>query len=306
MSPPVRLLEILETGFLGNPVGWPFLSNLALGLLLFLTAWASFAKYAESVAEGREEEEREDLHLPKNPHRQYVETHHAPPPRAWKNALAWKDFYFLSGGTLNLMLRVLGYAGLWLIVGTLLLQGGGNAPASSPGAGWVVTWVVMIECALAASAIFRNELRDKTWSSLALLPEPLGRVVCGKVLGALAGLTPALASLVLGIIFLQAWREDPGLPVRPLEVFMGPLANLGLIVAVAYGIAFLSLWLKRGAMAVGLLLAIVWVLAWEPFGVPGERLAGVASLIQVVLYLGLVLFLHRRILRRAEFLAGEG
>jgi hypothetical protein len=300
MSPVVRILEILETGFNGAPAGWQVGTNLALGGICFLIAWSGFVRYADIVAEGREEDEND---LPANRRRYYEDHSSQRPPRVWDNALAWKEFYFLSGGSLLLGLRVLGYAGVWLIAGTLLLDG-------ATGGGWdfwatsqFLCWVVLLESAYAASRIIREELRHHTWFGLILLPYSLPELLWSKMRGALVALLPALVTL-LGALLLLLGASNSGQRLTPLEISLTVLAALAQIIGITLLVAHLSVCFRRGGLALGLLIAFILQRALQGLTFFSGQVALIQTL-SAILYLGAAVYFCRAILRRADAIAGE-
>jgi hypothetical protein len=299
MSPVVRILEILETGFTGPLLGWQVGTNLILGGVCFLVAWNGFARYADIVAEGRAEDEND---LPASRHRYYEENAPRRAPRVWSDALAWKDFYFFSGGSLLLGLRVLGYAGVWLMAGTFLLPG-----ASGSGDVWAssqfLRWVVLIETSFAASRIIREELRQRTWSTLILLPYSLSALLWGKARGALVALLPAFVTL-LGALLVLVFATNSGRSLTTVEVCLAAFAAFVQIVGVTFLVAYLSVRFRRGGLALGLLIAFGLQQSLQTLA----ALTGQAAFIQtfsVLLYLGATFYFYRAILRRASMLAGE-
>ncbi len=153
-TPIARLQEVLGTGFAGRVTGWQVASNLGLGLGCFLLAWAAFGRLSERTLEGsaRNESARRSL----------FGIRLSRPPRPWKNALFWKDFYFLCGGSAALAWRTAAYLGALAVLhytpeGDLMYLGLSRGAIT-----WIVPGLFAIDVALLASRIFGVELRNHT------------------------------------------------------------------------------------------------------------------------------------------------
>jgi hypothetical protein len=90
VSPFQRLTMIIQTGFSDPPVGFQVLSNIGIGIVFFLLSWALFDLFTR---------QQKDVSPPrallvKRTSRLRL----LGAGRAWSRALAWKDFYFLTGG----------------------------------------------------------------------------------------------------------------------------------------------------------------------------------------------------------------
>jgi hypothetical protein len=123
--------------------------------------------------------------------------------RAWRRlAIAGKDYRQFMGGAKGLIARFLLYPGVPLaaIWGTVHF---GTANVEQDDVATTVFWFcaafLTIEAAALASRIFRTEIAELTWSSLAVLPRWRPFVVLEKLAGACLGLVPGL--IVLAIAF---------------------------------------------------------------------------------------------------------
>jgi hypothetical protein len=230
------------------------------------------------------------------------------PSRPWKRALAWKDFYFTTGGKLWIVIKLLIYGAPLLVTRCWPQQLGGPPPWKDFGVGvfWFMIVFIAVELAFAAASIFRNERQGQTLSSLAMLPQGIRRVAYEKLLGVVPSLCAAGAYLILSLPlvakpFLDAlgnldWRDDTGW--MPL-LFMAAQAVFFL-----HLVAVLSLYVKRGALP--LAIAVQFLLSMFA-GVTFEILFHDESgfVVMFLFTVGVTAFLHFQIGRRLEALAAE-
>jgi ABC-type transport system involved in cytochrome c biogenesis permease component len=167
--------------------------------------------------------------------------------------ISWKDFTFISGGRFGLLLKFAIVAFLLALCNVLALESGNGTVLTKQFEGRVLIWVSLpataIFLALDASRLFREEIRDKTLSSLVLLPISLPELAYRKVAGALAGTLPLLAGVVLGVLLTP---DDLGdllneLLREPIVFGVFTVAILQFVLFL-HLIAFLSLIIKRGAL----------------------------------------------------------
>ena len=323
-TPIARLVEVLGTGYNGAATGWQVASNLALGVGCFLLAWAVFERFCDRAPESAS--------ATGTPQRKFFGISLSRPPRPWKDALLWKDFYFLCGGHAAVALRTLAY-GCALI--PFVFKSNGTLTQFNIFGGLlstVVPFVFSVDVAIMGSRIFRTELRDQTLAALATLPFTVRQIAHRKmfacVLAAVPGVLGTLAVQILGLnrFFSAQVRLSGMIPMGPMlmaKIFSSWVQTL-LIVHV---IAWLSLYMKRGALPLGYVLTyalnilfsilFVAVIATRSFvayaasssssGVSGSSIAflywspiliGIISIIAIAI-------LHRQSLRRLEILAGE-
>lgn len=314
-TPVARLMQILRTGFSGAPAGWQVWSNLALGIACFLAAWAGFARFADRALDAA-------------PARGRISgIRFRRPPRPWKNALAWKDFHFLGGGKPGFVLRVLVYGGAaaWMVAGTIGADGNSAVVVGSISSS-LISFAFLLELAVVASRIFRSELRDQTWPDLVLLPLTVRQVAWRKLSGLLLALVPAGVAAILasGLTVLTAGRIS-GVAwsggFSPAVILASALSSGITALFIAHLVAFLSLLMKRGALALGFVIAyavstaiqifaMTLIFAGAGFGsASASALATrmmIGPLVTSAIHLVAVFFLHRAILLRLEALAAEG
>ncbi|MEA3212916.1 MAG: hypothetical protein QOE70_5973 [Chthoniobacter sp.] len=309
-----RLRQVLGTGFSGAPAGGQVASNLVLGVGCFLAAWAAFPFFCDRALDGA-------VAAPDGK-RSFLGVRFARPPRPWRDALAWKDFHFLCGGTPGFILRCVGYgtlASLALISSGVIMGpvgGGFFAIASLSSLG---STAFAVEIAVLASRVFRQELREQTLAGLASLPLTLRQMVYAKARGNLLAAVPSAvcAAALLGLQL--ASMVGPGGPNA--FWFMTITSLVSSLIGTAflgYLVAWLSLLLKRGALPLAFILsqsvavlvsfvAMAWVFTggnrWTGSGL--GILYGIIPVVTFGLYLGATIVLHRLIFRRLEALAGE-
>jgi len=309
ISPVGRLTVILSTGFSAAPAGWQVWSNLALGIACFLIAWAAFTRCADRASDGT---------TAASPRRRVLGLRLRRPPRPWKNALAWKDFYFLSGGTPGFLVRLLGYGvpTVWMIVNTTPKWA--NQTWEVPMVRGLASFAIVVELAVVASRVFRTELSAQTWSSLALIPMTVRQIARRKLLGCLLATVPSAVTMViatgLNVIFLAGQNRafSTGVLASTISGWILALFALHLI-------AFLSLLMKRGALALGFVIAYAsatmiqilsmpLIFAGTGFGGSSGNLTArimIGPIVSSVIYAAAVFFLYRAILQRLETAAAE-
>ncbi len=287
-----RRRAVLTTGFSGSAVGFQVLSNLALGAFFFVLAWAGFERFTRTVevpAARRARALRRTWGL-----RLFG------PGRAWKNALAWKDFHFMVGGKGMLLLKFILYG---LLLGGIAravdpLGVSMNAEEFGAMAIQLMLFIGFIEVTLCSSRVFGTERKWGTLSSVMILPKRTWQIAYAKVAGCLLALLPTLAWFCVGV-GLAGDDFFEGLA----WFFSEPFAYYAILQVVFFWhlVAYFSLVLRRG----GLLLAFAvclfgnW-LSLVVFFLLGEWAAAGGLILAL---LGLMAFVHYRILRRLELLA---
>lgn len=259
--PVVRLKEILSTGYAGPVLGLDAWLMMGAGLVGFLAAWTMFnlaTREQHDEAPGRAFVMRGDRWW-----------RGLGAGRAWRRPLIWKDYHFIVGGRLMWWARMIGLFGVTFIVLMGALSDNSHVVEAGLVAAALVVALLYLELLIQASRIFRTETQWKTLSSLMVLPMPPGVVVREKIYGCLLGMTPyaVMIALLLSLAGI-------GLP----DYFAGDLngrggfggvfsvAIIGLVVVLGtaqcifflYLVAYLSLVMKRGALAAAL---AIWFLS---------------------------------------------
>jgi ABC-type transport system involved in multi-copper enzyme maturation permease subunit len=298
-SPFGWLARIGQTGFSGPVLSYQVWSNLALAGGCFLLSWAAFERLTREQATAAP---ARGLMV-----RRLWGLSWLRPGRPWRNALAWKDFHFLSGGLPMLLGRtvVLGLVPLLLYV----VGRSQRAPIEAEGLGTVIVVVALaalfVELLGAAGRIFGDERKWGTLSGVAALPLPAWRIALGKALGNLLGLAPYVGWLAVGAVLVGKPFWD-GLD----EAVRGPTFwwFMVSIVLLLHLIACMSLFMRRGGTLVAL---VIWFtgtqFAMVPFGLMAGRRGSdgllVAFLVLMAVTVLFVILLQRGI---AKALAWPG
>jgi len=299
-SPFTRINEVLATGFNDRAFGWQVGSNLALGAGWFLLAWLGFDRFCE---ERPESGPRRGVGR-----RRFLRGLRA--GRVWQRALAWKDFYFLTGGKVWVLGKFLIY-GLPLVAMACWAERWGGSPKLEAFGfmTMVMTWWLMtFELAFIAASIFKTERQGQTLSTLAVLPMSLRRIAWQKLTGTLPALIPAASYFALGALcasktILEEFSHFPS-EKEGFAILTGLAYGVGQSVLFLYMTANLSLRLKRGALplAIGIQFLVQMILP-AMFMAVGSAEGGLVLLVfATVVAIG---FLHHNTFRRLEALAAE-
>jgi hypothetical protein len=301
-TPTDQLAAIFRTGFTGPALGFQVASNLTLGVIFFLLAWLVFDVCT------REEKDAAPVRrwfLGRKTRRSRI-----PPGLKGARAVTWKDFTFVGGGRVGLLLKF-AVVGL-LVAGCNALAWESNERITFKFESAVLIWISLVSTAvwlaLDAARIFRDEIRWKTWSSLMTLPMSLHELAYRKVLGALVATLPLLAFFVVGVLldsdkigdFIDSIFREPSAFGMLAVAFFQYILFLHLT-------AFLSLILKRGALP--LAIAIQYLGGSFFLGIISAFLmvTGFGGFIVFVAFICLVLtaVLHRAIGYRLARAAAE-
>ena len=243
-TPSERLQAIFETGFSGPVIGFQVVSNLIAGVVFFLLAWLVFepsTRTEKDAAPARVWFWR----------RAASRSSRLPPGLVGFRAITWKDFVFISGGWVGLLLKFMVVGLLDGVSNLIAVETGGKMDQASEGYAliWISLIVTVIWLSLEASRIFKDEVRWKTLSSLVTLPISMPELAYRKVLGALAGTLPLLACTIAGILLVPDGMSDFIANVfSDLEGFWMFVVTILQFVLFLHLTAFLSLVLKRGAL----------------------------------------------------------
>ena len=244
-TPWDRLGAIFQTGFAGPAIGFQVASNLALGVLSFLLAWMVFEPCTR--------EEKDAAPAWRWRLRRATRRSRIPARLVGLRAVSWKDFTFVSGGRLGLLLKFGVVAFLVALCNFITLELGTATDITREFEGGVLIWVSLVITAvclaLEAAHVFREEIRWKTLSSLVMLPVSVPELAYRKVAGTLAGTLPLLAGFVLGVLLVP---KDVGdflneMSKEPIEFGVFAVAILQFILFL-HLTAYLSLIIKRGAL----------------------------------------------------------
>ncbi|MEP6667644.1 MAG: hypothetical protein ABJF10_00740 [Chthoniobacter sp.] len=325
-TPIARLQEVLATGFSGAPIGWQVVSNLALGVACFLLAWTVFERFCDRAPESAP--------AAGSPPRRFFGFRLRRPPRPWKDALLWKDFYFLCGGYAGFAVRFFAYGGT--LIPFLYRSGGAGTQFGIMRSLFtsIVPFVFSVDVAAMASRIFRSELHDQTLTDLAMLPLTMRHIVYRKALACVLAAAPgALAVLMAQGFAVSLFKSTQSSLAGAMSVtgmnglmimqMCGSWVHVALLV---YVVAWLSLSMKRGSLALGyvltyalnIFLATVIMAAFAATGFmrmaaasrSGATRINISSflwspILTMAISLVLIWIIHRQGPRRLETLAAE-
>ncbi len=230
--------------------GLQVLYSLVAGVFFFLLAWLRFRQVVwtpESV----------------EPQRVAISTRRRRwfplMSRPWKVALAWKDFYFISGGPLLVIAKVIFYP-LWIslciyysskIHRVTMVSGEAFARDS-------LLVVLAIEVLLFASLFFNTERKLGTLPTLLMLPQSVGQLSYSKLLGCSIAVLPTIIAL-LGTEYLLKISGTGFLVVYTLKMVIG----ISIILVLSHLTVLCSLISKWGALplAIGVMLILGMILA---------------------------------------------
>ena len=176
---------------------WQFFASIAFGVLAFLVAWISFRRilWAPDV----DRPERFILGAKKRRWSPFL-------GRPWKNAIAWKDFHFMSGGLPGLVIKSLfyGIAGSQCFyfrkeIAKGLQMDGGLLFRD------LLLCILSLEVLVLASRFFQIERKSGTLPTLLMLPKTVTRISYAKIVGCLLSLAPTTIALLVTEQIL--WRQ---------------------------------------------------------------------------------------------------
>jgi hypothetical protein len=271
LSPFHQYDRIFATGFAGPVMGAQAWWSLAFGVFFFLIAWALFERFCDR---------QQTSGASAGTIRRRVRRAFAPGRARLNNPVGWKDFHFLHGGWGMALVKFSVAIGVLLVLAVLLVGSGQKVFEPENGlivVGAGILWLIL-EAGFVASRVCSCEVRDRTLSSLALLPQSLDTTLARKVPAGWSALLPAVAFIALGLFYLATSMVLTGRMVQEMGAivvisgivggYVFALTYLGVFLA-----ANLSLRMKRGAYPLAIIIclalcvvALIPVLGW--YGVP--------------------------------------
>ncbi|QDU50593.1 ABC transporter permease subunit [Gimesia panareensis] len=243
-----QINSILITGFNKTAWGYQFWSNLGFGLFLFGCANLLFTRNA--LNERAASPERRLIAKKRN--------HLFSPGRAWKQALMWKDFFFVNGGYSMGLIKLLAYGIALFSLCAFISYTTNTRTFTIQEIGMTMFWtmliVILIEISLISARVFHVERQWNTLVSTAMLPHSMAYVAYSKVLGCLLSVLPAFFYLILGISFsIREMTYDSTL------VFAEPGFWLLCVQILFFWhlTAYMSLFIKWGALPLALIIMFV-------------------------------------------------
>ena len=162
-------------------------------------------------------------------------------PRFSSNALVWKDYRLFVGGRHGIFARFVAYGTAVITLAWISNPFGTEFQRNQFGHS-VLTLVligIVLDLGSLAGRVFRDEIAWQTYSTLLLLPKSILQISYGKVMGCMTALFPALNFLLIGILCSSG----------EVLLFLAPIAlcYIALLHMLLPLIAYVSLWLQRGA-----------------------------------------------------------
>jgi hypothetical protein len=244
-----RCGQILRTGFGGSPIGFQVLTNLGGGAVFFLLAWAAFERFTQD--QGAAAPGRGLLFGRRSLLRRFGAG------RAWRNALAWKDYHFIVGGKAFALIKFVAL-GVLLFGIRLLMQLSGQRVDAGDFGGLilgVMVFAIGVQLVLYHGRLLGQERQQGTLSNLLMLPHSARAIVWRKLFGCLLGLAPDLVWLVVGAALAPRPVKDviESLATEPTGWYF--VAQYVLLLQLAL---YLPLLVRRGAL---LLAFVIWLVA---------------------------------------------
>lgn len=290
ISLPLRINDVMQSGFGGDVWCVPMAVAIPGGLLALLVAWWQFDRVILSEP---------------------VVTKVASPAtampreRAWSRPIVWRDYRYITGGGGWLMARVIVH---FVIVAAMMSVC--HWPAQGLAWGALIGGLFsLFDTTWAATNLFRSEIRDQTWSALAILPLNISTIVREKLYGFALGLFPSmvmpLAWIALAVVVAASERGFRSAEMT-LELFAGTAAVSFSVAAYLHLLVLLSLYFGWQATPLSLTACLaagwVYVTAFVPWNVSHwDRV--VIFVVTIGVLVGIILGLQLLILRRLSALA---
>ncbi|MCB9952601.1 MAG: hypothetical protein H6824_16630 [Planctomycetaceae bacterium] len=171
--------------------------------------------------------------------------------RVWSWPLVWKDYYLVGGGHQMAFIKLIGYT--LLIGGTFIaVTFSGGGPEGLLVACWWLVWILTLECQFLLASSLSFELNDRTWSSLAILPQNVPTLVYSKVAGAMLSMWPGLAwlsvFLTIGLVALVGGGGNMNFKEFFQVVIFLVLGGLYVLTYLHF-VAFYAVWSKNRWLA---------------------------------------------------------
>ncbi|WP_339907970.1 hypothetical protein [Symmachiella dynata] len=247
-----RITVILHSSFKESLISFQVVFHTIAALVLFVLAWLLFDVFNH--------EERAAAAERPLFGRRVGKTRWIAVPRTWRNSLLWKDFFYATGGWQMMVLKVVFYGAIIVAV-TIFIEVTDPSPSFFPSAEtvgntaiWVSLVMLFVELCFYCSRIFRDEIRNRTLSSLVMLPISIPEIIYFKWAGCLLATVPALAYFFAGVVlspvdfadFLQEVIDEPWFYYTIMQFLVGyHLCTL------------LSMFIKFGAVALAIALVFV-------------------------------------------------
>jgi len=262
-SPFTRVEEVMRIGFAGPVIGYQVIASFIWGLAFFLLAWGLFGPCTRrqklaSPARGP---------IPKSG----VLLRPLGVGRAWRNALAWKEYHFMTGGKIKIIVKSVLFALALVAVGALMygIETDFGTKRRPPRMEEVremtgvtltvsILLITILEMGVYASRLFSSEVKWKTLSAVMGLPTSVGRLVWDKIKGCVPTFAPNLALLCVAVFLGREPIGDVLWSILSEEAgFMGCVYLCAQVPLFLNLTAFLSLYVKWGALVLAAMLQFI-------------------------------------------------
>ena len=290
---PLRLTAVTQSSFNESPWCASVGVGLVAGTFFLLIAWWAFDRVSFDTAVIRSSQT--DL----SPQADEFER---PSRMTWSNPVIWREFTYLTGGKRGLRTRIISHSLIAFVM--LIFQ---------DTIGHVFAWASIFSGLLAlvdgtwtASRLFRDEIRDRTWSSLVQTPHSIERLAYDKLCGWLLGMIPVIAFpyayILITIIVHEHTRFD-----MAMELLIGS-ATIGISVfAYLHLLMLMSLYFgwKATPLTLTISFATGWIYAVSIDSAPWTvvlrcTVFGLTSLVWLLVIAGLQFLIIRRLKELAE------
>ena len=241
-----QLNLILASGFSESAWGFQFWTNLIAGAVFFLLACLFFNRYA--LTEISTDPGRGLISKKRN--RIFS------PGRAWMQALAWKDFYFVNGGLGMALIKHACYGVALFSLCAYINFSSQSYSLREMGLTvfWTMLIVVLIEISLISSRVFHVEIQWKTLVSTAMLPQSMAQIAYAKLFGSMLAVIPAFFYLIIGgLIGIEEMTQDLGMVLAEPSFWLTCIE----VIFFWHLTALLSTFIKWGALPLAFVL--MWV-----------------------------------------------
>lgn len=249
LSPFFRLNEILSTGFTVNSFSPTESVYLVFGIAFFLISLGLFNKFSRTTTQGINIQIRAPKTVKGKKRSWLLRT-----TRTWKNAIAWKEFYFTGGGLFGMVSFL--FVGTMVMITSLTIISYNNGWPRQEQIGGVMMVmglvVLLVQIGYFSSVLFSREVHEKTHSTLMMLPMTTWQIAVSKVFGSLFVTLPMLLTIFIGLCMVdyddirRALMDDDFYQATAVISFMA-LSFYNLT-------AYASLFIKHGSLVITVLL----------------------------------------------------
>lgn len=295
-SLPFQLEEVLSVGFPGNVLDAGGITAFLVGSAAFVLAWLGLARPAAEPSSGRSR-----LALGNAVPVASLRVHERP----WREAVRWREFFYTVGGRRGVICRA--FAQLVILVLCLLWINVGH------GSIWAATYgglLALLDGSWTVVRLVRDDIQERTWSSLILTPHPVDDLRRQKWRGWWDGCWPNVVIPYLAVLITMF--TNPYSSGHPLLALALAVATIGMGVAILAYLHVVSLWslsLGWGAVPLALTVFVLSVVLyfWLVFDLFRSRDLGMAlwAIAISLILLAVIAALRRRLDARLLHLAAE-